>query len=372
MLRVPIVAVCLAAAGVALVSARQQPTFRAGSPTVPIYATVLDRTGRLVTSLHKEDFEVFDNGKRQDLTVFVNDVQPITVVVMIDRSGSMVQNYSLVRDAAEEFVSNLLPVDKARLGSFSNRIQIDPVEFTSDRAELMQILRGRLLGPGTTPLWNATAAAMNALANEPGRRVILLFTDGVDTPDWRGPNSTFADVRRRAAAEGIMVYGIGFAGGCSPSQMSAPNPVPTWPGQPRFEQRRGPGRRYPPIGRPPPIGTPPIGRDPIGRGGPPIPRPADPTGRGPGDVTWSRCLATKPDPDLRELASVSGGGYFELTDGDNIGSTFARVAEELHQQYLLAFAPAALDGKTHTLDVRVAQGNLVVRARRGYLAVADD
>ena len=229
MLRVPIVAVCLAAAGVALVSARQQPTFRAGSPTVPIYATVLDRTGRLVTSLHKEDFEVLDNGKRQDLTVFVNDVQPITVVVMIDRSGSMVQNYSLVRDAAEEFVSNLLPVDKARLGSFSNRIQIDPVEFTSDRAELMQILRGRLLGPGTTPLWNATAAAMNALAGEPGRRVILLFTDGVDTPDWRGPNSTFADVRRRAAAEGIMVYGIGFAGGCSPRR--CPRPARCRPGR---------------------------------------------------------------------------------------------------------------------------------------------
>jgi VWFA-related protein len=364
----PVAVLSLAAIGVAVVSASQEPRFRSGTPAVPVYATVLDRDGRLVTDLQKEDFEVFDDGKRQDLTVFANDIQPITVVMMLDRSGSMVANYELVRDAAQEFVTNLLPFDRVRLGSFSNRVQIDPEEFTGDRQTLNRILRDKLLGPGTTPLWNATWAAMTALSREQGRRVVLLFTDGIDTPDWRGQNSSFTQVRDRAAAEGIMVYAIGFASGCAPAQRA----VPSWPGQPRFDQRiPGRGGRFPPIGRPP-VGMPPIGRDPIGRG--PVegtlPRPGEP--RGGGDTSYIRpCQATRPDPDLRELAAVSGGGYFELSSGANLGGTFARVADELHQQYLLAFAPAALDGRSHALEVRVASANLTVRARKGYLAVAE-
>ena len=80
------------------------------------------------------------------------------------------------------------------------------------------------------------------------------------------------------------------------------------------------------------------------------------------------CLETGPDPDLRELAHVGGGGYFELTDANDLEKTFARVADELHQQYLLAFTPEALDGQTHRIDVRVNRPNLVARARTSYVA----
>ena len=66
------------------------------------------------------------NGKRQELTLFANDLQPITVVIMLDRSSSMRGNFSLVEKAAEEFVSVMLPADKARIDSFSDRIQVDP------------------------------------------------------------------------------------------------------------------------------------------------------------------------------------------------------------------------------------------------------
>ena len=76
------------------------------------------------------------------------------------------------------------------------------------------------------------------------------------------------------------------------------------------------------------------------------------------------CEGTKPDPALRELAFESGGGYFELRDAERLASTFARVADELHQQYLLGFTPAVLDGKPHLLEVRSKRGGTVVRARR--------
>src|SRR6476646_10205943 len=71
--------------------------FRSGSKTVAVYVTVSDEQGRLVPNLTEDDFEVYDNGKKQTLTLFENGIQPITLVMMLDRSGSMVGNFSLVR-----------------------------------------------------------------------------------------------------------------------------------------------------------------------------------------------------------------------------------------------------------------------------------
>ena len=208
------VPVLLAVIGGATLLGAQQPTFRGGTHTVSVYATVVDRNGRLVPNLTKDDFEVYDNGKLQTLTVFKNDIQPITIVIMLDRSGSMKGNFPIERAAAQQFIAELLPDDKARLGSFSHRVQIDPRDFTSDRNELTRILRENLLDGGPTPLWNATYAAMNALAHEDGRRVVLVFTDGYDSPERGGRNYTLDDVITRSQAEEIMVYAIGLSDPC--------------------------------------------------------------------------------------------------------------------------------------------------------------
>ena len=79
----------------------------------------------------------------------------------------------------------------------------------------------------------------------------------------------------------------------------------------------------------------------------------------------------KPDPGLAKLATETGGGYFELTTTADLASTFARVAEELHHQYLLGFSPTALDGKTHRIGVSVKDPQMIVRARKTYLAAAE-
>src|SRR5262245_23478275 len=133
----------VAALGAAIAGA-PQTTFKAGTRTVAVYATVTDGTGRLVPDLSRDDFIVEDEGRRQTLTVFDNQLQPITIVVLLDRSGSMEGNFDLVREAAEVFVAQLLPRDKAKIGSFSNRIQVDPSEFTSNRDDLVGILRTQL------------------------------------------------------------------------------------------------------------------------------------------------------------------------------------------------------------------------------------
>ncbi len=82
-------------------------------------------------------------------------------------------------------------------------------------------------------------------------------------------------------------------------------------------------------------------------------------------------VRTEPDPHLRTLADENGGGYFELHTASDLSATFARVAEELHHQYLLAFSPKVFDGQVHTLEVRVRRPGLTARARRSYVAAPD-
>src|SRR6478672_9428085 len=99
----------------------QEPTFRAGTQVVSLFTTVTDAQKRLVPDLVQDDFEVFDNDKPQPLVFFENEVQPISVVVMLDTSGSMTLTLDLLRQAAAEFVSRLLPADPARAGALNDR-----------------------------------------------------------------------------------------------------------------------------------------------------------------------------------------------------------------------------------------------------------
>ncbi len=380
------VAILLAAAAPV---ARQEQALHSGIHTVSVYASVADASGRLVTGLTKDDFTVLDDGKPQDLTIFTGDVQPITIVVMLDRSGSVSQQFEHVRAAAEQFVASLGDDDRARIGSFSTAVRLDPLTFTSDRNELIRILHEDLQGPGPTPLWNAAAIAMTALRPEAGRRVVLLFTDGYDNPMTAGAHLSMRDIRDRSRSEETMLYGIGLAIACGPSEGTR-NLMPSLfaSAPPLFQGRGGAGRggggrggvgRGMPIPRMPgriggtprmpfPIPYPPPGV-PRGPGFDP-PRGGEPAGGRPATPADQPCRTTEPDPGLREVALDSGGGYFELQTADELGQTFTRVADELHRQYLLGFTPANLDGKTHTLDVRVRGADLTVRARRSYAAVS--
>jgi Ca-activated chloride channel family protein len=80
---------------------------------------------------------------------------------------------------------------------------------------------------------------------------------------------------------------------------------------------------------------------------------------------------TRPDRSLRRLAEETGGGYFELQETDELGSTFTRVSQELHSQYVLGFAPSVPDGRIHDLDVRVAGRGMRARARQSYVAPSE-
>jgi VWFA-related protein len=295
----------------AVILPAQQPTFKSGARTVAVYATVQDKGGRLVPDLAIEDFEIKDGGKVQPITVFSNDVQPITVVMMLDRSGSMRGNFRLVEEAGRAFVRRLGPGDKARIGVFADRIEIQPERFTSDQAEMLAILRSDLPVSGPTPLWNAVTDAIGAVRDQDGRRVVLVFSDGGDAPqNFSFNNKSIMDVMRGAQQENVMVYAIGL----------------------QTTVLRGPSG-----------------------------------GGGIGGLTGAM-TSTRPDPGLAILAEDTGGGYFELTRGENLSETFARVADELHRQYAIGFEPQALDGRMHKIELKVKRPGMKARARKEYFA----
>ena len=326
------------AAGVVVVAAapqtQQPPQFGTANRTVAVYATVTGARGRLVPDLTREDFAIDDNGKRQTLTLFANDVQPITMIMLLDRSGSMKANLELEERAAEAFVSDMLPNDKARVGSFAKYIQIDPEDFTSDRDKLIHILRTELQNDGPTPLWNAVDRGIDKLLIEQGRRVILVFTDGVDEPmNFANHNKSLKDVMKRAEEDDVMVYAIGLAG-----QNGAPPPAR---GTDRSRGGMNPGA--------------------FGGFG----------GRGLGAGAPVQLAPEHPDEGLPKIAAATGGGYFELTSPHDLASTFARVANELHHQYALGFTPEKLDGKMHDITLHLSQPEYIARARKRYLASKD-
>jgi len=202
----PTLILMLAAGGWSAFTFAQQPTFRTGTQIVSVFATVTDAQKRLVPDLQQTDFEVFDNDKPQPLVFFQNETQPITVIVMLDTSGSMTLTLDLLRAAAEQFVLRLLPADKAKVGAFNDKIQIKGSKFINDRDQLVTDIKDLDYGNGTR-LWDALAISEDELKGVEGRRVILVFTDGDDTESH---NASLGKVIDRARAEEVMIYAIGL------------------------------------------------------------------------------------------------------------------------------------------------------------------
>ena len=312
--------------GASVLAAGRQTVFRTKVDLVRVYVTVSDQADRLVTNLEREAFEIRDNGS-QPIVAFDNTPTPIRVIVLLDTSASMQGTLPLLQKAAGELFVRLRPDDLARVGYFGTEI-VMASPFTRDEA----VLRATLPATGEraadprrgTVLWRAVAQSMQLFdAAAPERPVILLLSDGKDRDPFQGTPVTITDVIDQAQRSSVMIYSIGVRG---------------WNGL-----SSGPGG-----------GT--------GSAGGFI---------GAGNVS---AFLAPPDnyadihPDLRRVADETGGGYLEVSKKDDLAAAFARVADELHAQYLLGYVPPKSDGKVHKIDVRVNRPGLRARARKAYVA----
>ena len=142
----------------------------------PVIRAQLTKWGRgrigveTVRDLSQDEFEIRDNGKVQPITLFDRDIQPITAVLLLDGSASMLTLLDEQIQAATEFILRLLPGDKLRIGSFAEDVRMMP-DYTSDRDELLAFLENEFnirLGRRTR-LWDAMDEAIVALGKADGR-----------------------------------------------------------------------------------------------------------------------------------------------------------------------------------------------------------
>jgi Ca-activated chloride channel family protein len=187
----------LAAALVALLCARpgtvsaQAPpapkpfTFESAVEVVSITAVVHDKGGRFIHGLGPADIEVFEDGVRQDVSFFkeasdaVSEKIPLSVVLVLDASGSMRTNMRFLQEAALAFVYKLTDVDQALVVQFNESIK-GSVEFTGDVSRLEQFVEA-LQAWGGTSLYDAIHYGLNRIKDQPGRKAIVVFSDGADT-----------------------------------------------------------------------------------------------------------------------------------------------------------------------------------------------
>jgi VWFA-related protein len=307
--------------GWSLLATGQQPptsggTLRVDVNVVNIYCTVKDKRGALVTDLAKNDFDVLEDGKKQELKYFARETdRPLTLALLVDTSGSMEDVLAIEKDAATQFLRQVLrPSDLSLLITFD--LSVDLLQdFTADTERLESALRrarinaagpppgvqGPFPGKGTigTRLYDAVyLASREKLGSEVGRKAIILISDGEDFG---------SDVREEEALEAAqrsdtMIYAIGIA-------------------DPRLYEMAF-GRPY------------------------------------------------RGDEVLKKLARETGGRAIFPRKVSDLQDAFDQIAAELRSQYSLGYTPAnsARDGRYRKLEVKLKRDGLRVQARRGYYA----
>ena len=292
--------------------------------TIPV--TVLERTGLYMPSLSQSNFQIFENGKEQEIAYFSSTDKPFTAILLLDVSGSTSLKIEQIQDGAIAFVRQMMPQDKVMVISFDSGVKT-LLEFSSDKDALETAIRKLKFGGGTS-LYDAVDKSLDKyIAKIEGKKAIVLFTDGVDTTSARaGYESTVSDaVESEAVIFPIYLNtyldNIGIGGG-------------------------GPMQTPPTIGGIPGMG-----------GG------AQAIGIAKEDYARGRRY-------LQDLANATGGRVYRPDNSSRgLNSAFEGIAEELRSQYEVGYYPntEGKSGERKSVKVRINRPNLIIRARDSYI-----
>jgi VWFA-related protein len=355
-----------------------QEAVRLNATLVEVPAVVTDQRGRFVADLSKQDFSIFDDGKRQEISVFAAVKQPFNAVLVLDTSNSAQDRLRAIQSTAVTFTKQLGEGDRMMVVSFDNEVR-QLTEFTGDRKELEAAIRGTESGFGKL-LYEAVTRALDQLKEVKGRRAVVLFSDGVD---MRSIEATAESASKLAEEVGAVIYVVKFdtrwwieaearrqqkEGPKSqlpfdidgriplPPDFGGPDPDATpkefpKPGSPRIEISVG-GSRRGPTGYP----------DKSGGRQFPSDEPRDPL------TENLDKLYGEADQFMQLLTSRTGGRVFNADSFEMTESAFAAIADEMRNQYLLGYYPAQArrDDKFHKIKVEVSRKGTQVRARSGY------
>jgi Ca-activated chloride channel family protein len=192
-------------------SAKPQPSFRIGVEVVSLNVTVINGESRFVTDLEQNEFLVFEDGAKQDVTFFTRSQLPIALAILLDTSASMDDKLATAQEAAIGFARRLRPEDQAQVIDFDSRVNILQ-GFTNDGAALEKAIRSTAAG-GSTSMYNAIYIALNEMkkvraqsTEEIRRRAIVVLSDGEDTSSLL----PFEEVLELAKRAETAIYTIGI------------------------------------------------------------------------------------------------------------------------------------------------------------------
>lgn len=301
---------------------------RVSTNLVTIPVSVMDRDGRYIPNLQKEEFRIWEDNIEQEVAFFQSVDKPFSVVLMLDTSPSTQFRLEDIQDAAITFVNQLRTDDRVMVVEFNGDINV-LTDFTNDRSKLQRAIRRAETDDGTS-LYDAVDLVINRKLNRVGgRKAIVLFTDGVDTTSRRADyQSNIMDAQELDA----LIYPVRYD---TAQDMNVGNFPPMQQPVDIFGQILG-------------------GIFGGGRRG----------GRGTAQGDYNRGARY-----LMDLADSTGGREFRADSLRNMSYAFANVAEELRRQYTIGYYPKRTPqaGERRMLKVRARQPNLAVRAREFYV-----
>ncbi len=296
----------LALAAVATPAAGQVPSFSARSDLVVFSATAVDRQGRPVTNLRRDEFRVFEDGHPQKVAHFAEGRGlPARVLLLIDASGSMGEEFKVAsaRRAAGQVLDVLGPEDQVALAGFDSRYW-GVVAFTTDKEAVRQGLRS-VTPFGSTALHDALDKAAHDIASHgEGRRAVVVLTDGVDTSSGKAPDEVIA----RSRALDVPIYAV-----------SVVSPLDD-PASDRFAGDKG------------------------------------------------QAISARATETLARYAALSGGVAFRVSDDRGLRLAADKIASELKHQYRLGWdPPAGGPARFRRVAVVTTRKGVTVRTRSGYV-----
>jgi Ca-activated chloride channel family protein len=291
-------------------------TLRIETNLITIPVSVFDRNGLYIPGLTQKNFKIFEDGVEQEIAYFGTTEKPFTVALVIDVSPSTAYKIEEIQRAARAFVDQLQPHDNVIVIEFDQSVNV-LAKVTNDREKIYKAIRRADFGNGTS-LYDAVDEALRKqLAKIPGRKAVVLFTDGVDTTSHK---RSYDSTLKYAEESDSLVFPIYYN-----TYFENRQPVNTFPNifittQTTSAEDYALGRSY-----------------------------------------------------LSELADATGGRVFqpESTPGGLV-TAFEGIAEELRRQYSIGYVPKdeGTSGQRKQIKVRVNRPNLVLRARDSYIVGA--
>lgn len=315
--------------------ASSQPVFRAAVNWISLNVSVRDRrTNRSIPNLGADDFLVYEDGDEQQVARFESNEAPISLLLLLDVSGSTRSAMRLIQRSSINFTREIKANDRIALAAFNSRVRlVQP--FTNDRMEMADAISSLRSGGGTAFYDALDASIRDYMRDVEGRKAIVVFTDGVDnqlTGDWsNGSRTTFAELFREIQEIDTTIYTI---------FLDTEGQVTT----------RSGGRRRGGLG-----GI--LGGIILGRGG---------NNRRLGGNAYDEARRQ-----LEKIAEQTGGRMYSPFDVRDLDHVYSEIADDLRVQYTLAYTSTnpERDGSWREIEVRIRDNrDWVARTRRGYYA----